>query len=89
MTKEERQKLRELANKSTPVNAWYAHNESVRGPFNRWFKCSEVNPEYKKHVSEPEDDCKFAAAAMNNLVPLLNYIDYLEELNALDENETN
>lgn len=75
ITKELRDQLRELESKSTRVVAWYAHSEEVRGPFHRWFTCSEVNPEYKNQVAWQSDDCQFAAAAMNNLLPLLDALD--------------
>ena len=81
MNKEERQFLRSLAKASTEVNQWSYHgaDSTVRGPFCRWFKCTEVDPKYKKHVAESIDDCKFAAAAMNSMVPLLDLIDALEK----------
>jgi hypothetical protein len=75
ITKEEREQLRVLESKSTPVVAWYAHPSEVRGPFCRWFTCSDVNPEYQKHVAYKDEDCAFAAAAMNNLIPLLDELD--------------
>jgi hypothetical protein len=34
---------------------------------------------YPVPVSSTEDDCHFAAAAMNNLVPLLDEIDEMEK----------
>jgi len=86
MTKDERKVLRDLANQSTLVNAWYPHHggkdstaeATVRGPFNRWFKCTNIELKYSHHVAEDYDDCRFAAAAMNNLVPLLDEVDRLE-----------
>ena len=80
MNKEERQFLRSLAKASTEVNQWSYHSDgpTVRGPYCRWFKCTEVEPQYKKHVAESIDDCMFAAAAMNSMVPLLDLIDSLE-----------
>jgi hypothetical protein len=72
ITTDEVKALRRVAAKSTRVVAWYAHPEEVRGPFGRWFRCSVP-------VSHASDDCKFAAAAMNNLVPLLDSIDVLRE----------
>lgn len=80
MSETELNELRELAKASTNVVAWYAHSQEVRGPFCRWFTCSEVSPQYRKNVAATSDDCKFAAAAMNNLVPLLDEIDRLNRL---------
>lgn len=89
MTKDERKMLRELANKSTRVVGWYPHsqydgyhlgNASVRGPFGQWFlvQGAEEGTKYSEHVADLYDDAKFAAAAMNNLVALLDEIDRLE-----------
>lgn len=82
ITKEEREQLRVIESKSTPVVGWYGHPSEVRGPFCRWFTCSNVNPEYQKHVGDKDDDCAFSAAAMNNLIPLLDLADKLESENA-------
>jgi hypothetical protein len=82
ITKEEREQLRVLESKSTPVVAWYAHSSEVRGPFCRWFTCSDVSPEYQKHVGYKDEDCAFAAGAMNNLLLLLDGMDRLEAENA-------
>lgn len=82
ITKEQREELRVLESKSTMVVGWYAHSQEVRGPFHRWFTCSEVSEQYKKHVAWPWDDCAFVAGAMNNLVPLLDKVDELEAENA-------
>jgi hypothetical protein len=79
MTKEERDKLREIASKATQVVSWYAHPAEVRGPFHRWLNISEVDDKYKGNVASQADDAEFAAAAMNNLVPLLDTIDKLEK----------
>jgi len=76
-------KLRELAKKATPVVAWYPHNTEVRGPFCRWFTCSEVASQYRKEVAETWDDCNFAAAAMNSLVPLLDELESLRKANGV------
>lgn len=85
MTKDERKMLRTLAEASTMVTSWYPHGETkeaegptVRGPFHRWFVCWNVSPDYQHLVANPMDDCKFAAAAMNNLVPLLDKLDTIE-----------
>lgn len=89
MTKDEIKALRELAEKATRVNAWYPHGGSdrcgdheatVRGPFNRWLIVTDTSdPGYRKHVADAYDDARFAAAAMNSLVPLLDYIHALEQ----------
>ncbi len=82
--------LRELAAKSTRVVGWYAHSQhdgyhpgkaAVRGPFGRWMliEGGENRPgEMGEGVADLYDDAKFAAAAMNSLVPLLNEIDQLK-----------
>lgn len=77
LTPERLMELREIANASTKVTGWYAHSREVRGPFCRWFAVSEVAPEYRKHVADPVDDVRFAAAAMNSLVPLLDLVEKL------------
>jgi hypothetical protein len=77
-----RDELRELISKSTQVNGWYAHgyeDGTVRGPYHRWFKCSEVDDKYKHNVAPVNDDVNFAAAAMNNLEALLDLLDAAEE----------
>ena len=83
MSRDELEELKKVANKSTRVVGWYAHpyEGEVRGPFGRWFTCTGgenagVQPE---SVADISDDCKFAAAAMNNLVPLLEHIEKLEK----------
>lgn len=87
MTKDELKLLRELAEDSTKVVGWYAHGggdrcelheATVRGPFGRWLKISDVGEKYRHEVALAEDDAKFAAAAMNNLVPLLDYVEELK-----------
>ena len=70
-------KLRKIAGRSTRVVGWYAHMTTVRGPYCRWFKCSEVDDQDKHRVASTTDECEFAAAAMNNFVPLLDEIDRL------------
>lgn len=88
MTNEQLKELRDLASKSTRVVAWYPHgrgnqcglNEAtVRGPCFRWFRVVG-GEDYATRVADVEDDAKFAAAAMNNLVPLLDEIDALRAL---------
>ena len=89
----DKKKLRELAKSSTKVAGWYAHSQydgyhlgqaSVRGPFGRWFLVSGGDNGMKDPVNHPVpvsdlfDDAKFAAAAMNNLVALLDEIEVLE-----------
>jgi hypothetical protein len=87
MTKKQKQELREIAENSTKVNSWTPHSEyngyhpgkaSVRGPFFRWF-IVQGGEGYEKNVANLFDDAKFAAAAMNNLVPLLDRVDKLTE----------
>ncbi len=78
--------LRKLAELSTQTE-WYPHRSAdcygpeptVRGPFFRWFKCTAVQPEDQHHVADAGDDVYFAAAAMNNLIPLLDEIEQLEK----------
>lgn len=60
------EKVLKEAEKSTRVVSWYAHPKEVRGPFHRWFTCSDVSQEYRKDVAEIEDDCRFSATAMNS-----------------------
>jgi len=77
----DRDLLRDLVDKSTQVVNWYAHTAEVRGPFGRWFTCEggsngmgdEVK--YPTPVASISDDCRFAAAAMSNLEPLLDELD--------------
>lgn len=64
------EELLKVERKSTRVVAWYAHSKEVRGPWCRWFTCSEVAPEYKQHVAYTGNDCIFAANAMNT-APML------------------
>ena len=69
--------LKEIIAKSTPVVNWYDHgyeDGTIRGPFNRWFKCSEVSPEYRDNVSDIANDVAFACAAMQNFLPLIKEI---------------
>lgn len=95
VTKDERKALRAIAEKSTPVVAWYPHGPgdgyhpgqgSVRGPFGRWFLVSggdngmQDPVKYPVPVAPLEDDAKFAAAAMNNLVPLLDELDLRDKM---------
>lgn len=65
--------MKAVGEKSTKVVQWYAHpiEGQIRGPFMRWFRCSEVYPEYAKRVASVEDDVTFAAAAMNNFLKLI------------------
>lgn len=86
ITAEDLQMLKELEAKSTQVVGWYAHHGGqVRGPFCRWFNVTEVAPEYKKNVAAASDDAKFCAAAMNYLPKLIERIEELEALVALEE----
>lgn len=79
MTKEEIEGLRRLCKESTRVVSWYAHpyDATVRGPFCRWFTCSEVAEQYRHNVASPSQDVHFAAAAMNALPKLLDEVERL------------
>lgn len=80
-------KLKEIANKSTKVVAWYPHRggdsvcegATVRGPFFRWFQVLPGNDAYQDQCADSYDEAKFAAEAMNNLVPLCDEVDLLRE----------
>lgn len=86
-TKLSREELREIASKSTNVVAWYSrpYEGQVRGPFGRWFSLDGGDNgmgdpiKYPTPVAPIGDDCDFAAAAMNNLVPLLDELDLAEK----------
>lgn len=80
MTAERKAEIKELLKNSTSVNAWYAHSEdsTVRGPYVRWFKCLEVDPQYKERVSSTSDDVKYAACAMNAIPELLTELEAVE-----------
>lgn len=72
-----------VARAATQVVNWYPHGPydgyhpgaaSVRGPFWRWLIVNEGrgwDQSKPKPVANVEDDAKFAAMAMNNLVPLV------------------
>lgn len=92
--KMDRKALRALAEASTRVVGWYPHSQydgyhpgkaSVRGPFGRWLLVEGGDNgmrdpvKYPTPVADLYDDAKFAAAAMNNLVPLLDAIDEMEK----------
>jgi hypothetical protein len=77
--------LRELSKNATQVVGWYPHPAEVRGPFCRWLTVSEVAPEYEKNVASRADDAKYAAAAMNSIPALLDYIERLEGLLAVED----
>lgn len=79
MTRDELEELRSVAKQSTSVVAWYPHPTEVRGPFCRWLTISEVDDKYKHNVASTSDEAEFVAAAMNNLVPLLDHIEKLEK----------
>lgn len=85
ITPEDLQMLKELEKKSTQVVGWYAnYGGQVRGPFCRWFEATEVAPEYEKNVGTREDDAKYCAAAMNYLPKLIERIEELETLLAVE-----
>lgn len=85
ITAEDLQMLKELSKNATQVVGWYAHPAQVRGPFCRWFEITEVAPEYEKNVGTRADDAKYCAAAMNYLPKLIERIEELETLVALEE----
>jgi len=82
-TLEKLDELLRVARAATQVVNWYSHGPydgyhpgeaSVRGPFFRWLIVKEGDGWDKskpKPVADVEDDAKFAAMAMNNLVPLV------------------
>ncbi len=78
MTKDELNRLGEIAAKSTDVVYWYTHESQgqVRGPHNRWFQCTGGDDRYTASI---EEDIYFAAAAMNSLKPLLDHVNSLEK----------
>ena len=77
------QKLKDSQRSSTPVNNWYAHSNEVRGPYNRWFTCSEVDLAYKSNVASTKKDCEYAANAMNYLPIIIE--EYEKVKKELDE----
>ena len=78
------QMLKELEKSSTQVVGWYANGGTVRGPFNRWFEVTAVAPEYEKNVASSTDDVAYCAAAMNYLPKLIERIEELEALVAIE-----
>lgn len=58
---------------------WWEHRGTIRGPWNRWFSCDVGSDTEGKHLAPVEDDIAFAAAAMNNLVHLLDDLDEAEK----------
>lgn len=80
--------LRKLAEKSSKVVRWYAHGGSdgtVRGPYMRWFKCLEIEPEYRQYMASVTDDVEYCAAAMNELPRLIESLEVA--IKALDDIE--
>lgn len=57
---------------------WWDNGGTVRGPWHRWFTCQFGTDDKGEHLSSVEDDTRFAAAAMNNLVHLLDELDAKE-----------
>ena len=93
-TKELVENLREKEKKSTPVVGWYDHVDTVRGPWNRWFKV--LNPETERqegtkypHTLPPgSDDVAYCAAAMNAGPHLIEAYDRLTDiLNCIEKGE--
>lgn len=79
------QLLKELADNATQVVGWYANGYTVRGPFCRWFEVTKVDPQYERHVGTMEDDVKYCAAAMNYLPKLIERIEQLEAILAIED----
>jgi hypothetical protein len=83
----EKANITELKAASTQVVSWHAHSEEVRGPFGRWFTIDPRWDDVKKgNVAAPDDECRYAAAAMNyapalvdDLVAALAEIERLEQ----------
>lgn len=78
-----REELRKIAEESSDVVAWYPHPEdnTIRGPFGRWLQVIEGGSGYPgvpAPIATAENDTRFTAAAMNNLVPLLDELDAME-----------
>ena len=72
--------FKKVCQKASRVVGWWAHSEdnTIRGPFGRWFTCSEIPLEYKKYMSDISDDVEYASTAMNAFPHLLNHIETLE-----------
>ena len=73
--------IKHTKSKSTQVNGCYDHgyeNGTIRGPFHRWFRCQEVDDQYKQHVASVADDVAYAAAAMNYAPALVEEIERLQ-----------
>ena len=85
ITSADLQMLKELANNATQVVGWYAHPSQVRRPFCRWFEVTKVAPEYEKNVGTMADDAKYCAAAMNYLPKLVERIEELEAILAVED----
>ena len=82
------EKLKELEKKSTRVVQWYVYPEgdgyhpgqaSVRGPFGRWLLVNGADDAPAEEVATKTDDAKFAAAAMNNFLPLIEEVERLRK----------
>lgn len=83
MTRINLSKILELCSRATQVVSWYPHGPydgyhpgeaSVRGPFCRWLIVKEGggwDESKPKPVANVEDDAEFAAAAMNNIVAII------------------
>ena len=89
--------LRRLKAASTEVNAWYAHEgddchgpeATIRGPFARWFRCSDVLLQYNKYVAPAINDVRYAAAAMTAVPELLDAIEeQVREIDSLRAQDT-
>jgi len=81
MDKELIKELKILKLNSTRVVAWYDHGDTVRGPWNRWFRVEnpERNRQGKDNVVPPGSaDTAYCAAAMNAVPDLIKEIEKLE-----------
>lgn len=69
----------EIEGKSTRVVKWWPYPGSVRGPFHRWFNCEPVEEQYRDKVASQEDDCAYAAFAMNNFKKMIEALEVATE----------
>lgn len=84
------QETKRLAEKATEVVRWYPHqyDGTIRGPFCRWFKCSEVDEKYRENVASVADDVEYGAEAMNAAPQLADaVIEMVEKLRRWAEYE--
>lgn len=81
LNSEELERLRQLADKGSRMVHWYTHvnDGTIRGGYCRWFTCSEGSEKLPASIASVEDDTRFAAAAMNSFIPLLEKVDALKK----------